>query len=473
MDSLDEAASREEGKTIPFLLARTSHLFPNWLKLVATTRDLASIIDLSPDNVLRIDRHDLRNLADIREMIGQTLSQPGKERVVVPLPSIVGPLVQAIEVKADGNAYYAVKLADAVRKTGMDIGAISHLPKEIIAFNRAMADRRFGPRSVPWEPAREILEMVLATPDAVPMQLACRARGDESEYETRAIVDSLSDWVEVDQDRMGIQHALTKEFLELKSNPYFVNLAVGATRLAEFSTAQAAPPESLKRYFRKHEVGWILKSHNPSHFADRLRLVYERRFAYWDEGNFRPAIPGGRVPVQLGGDSDNFFLPVPGGRMIVRGLPPNDRQLLEAIAAKSPPPLLTALIDFAFGELKVRFEASYYPLRQDVYNEHYQQEPPKNDQSSRTMRTALNIAQFGLLMIRNLADIRPDWRPQLVETLARAEELFRMIGQIDGGLAGYLPPLDNWFVPVCDSICGYAYALEKKLTVEPGLSLWA
>jgi hypothetical protein len=467
VDGLDEADASAPD-SIAELLRKSLDLFPDWLKLVATARERSNILQTISGTVVRLDRHDPRNLADVRQLITDTLQEPG---TVVPLPNALDHMVRAIEEKADGIAYYATLLANLVKMGGMDVTAVAAVPREVIAFHRTILDRRFGPDLAQWSAAREILEMAMATPAALPIAVAAGACGDATEYATRGVVDSLSDWLEIDDEAINMRHALAKEFFELKSTPYHVNAAVGATRLVEYSSRLSHPAEQLARFFRQHETAWLASSHDPARLADRLLTLYERRFTYWDEGNFLRT-PGGQINVQIGGESENFYLPT-GNGMIVRGLPASDRTLLEVTAPAVDAAVLTRLIELVFSQAAARFEASYLPLRKDLYDLHYYKKEPLNDRNAATMRTALNIAQFGLLMIRNLADIRPEWRPQLDEALTRARRLFDDIGRIDGSLASYIPPLREWFVPVCDSICGYAYALSRKLTDQPELRLWA
>jgi len=494
VDGLDEATTSDGKNELRNLLVRSASLLPPWLKLIVTTRDRSDIVDVFPQAaVVRFDRHDPRNLSDVTQLIETTLKRPIDGGTVIALPPLIDKLIKAIGAKADGNAYYALQLANEVRRSGMDAQAIDALPRETVAFSRALFERRFDPNGAQWHAAREILEMILVTASAVPISLAAAARADPGEYATRAVVESLSEWIEVDQDAMRLRHALCKEFLGLKSSPFFTNSALGAQRLAEYSTVQATPPEPLKRYFGMHEIHWIASSVQPAQFGDRLRLVLERRFNNWDDENFRPLYPGGPLMIHMEGE--NFFHPVDGPaarlnlsmggaagniftttmnghRMFAKGLLPEQRTLLEKIVPTVDSGVLGNLMDFIFAQAKTRFEASYDQMRQEAYDEQYNHELPKDDDNNRVMRAALNIAQFGSLVICNAVEIRPDLRPLLKAALLHARELFRVIALIDANLGSYLPSLQRWFVPVATSVDVYADVLRRKLATEPGLNLW-
>jgi hypothetical protein len=490
VDGLDETLSKEK-ETIHGLLVQSERLFPSWLKLIATTRETSIVTGAFSDPVIaKFERHDQRNLSDITQIVKNVIEGRAPGRTVVPLPHVLEELVRVVTAKADGIAYYATQLAREVRGSGLDLHAITALPRETVAFNLAMFRRRFDPEGPEWAAAREVLEMVLATPDIVPIQLVVSVRGDESEYRTRATIDSLSDWIEIDKDAIGIRHALAAEFLLLKTTPFFVNAAVGAAKLAEFSTTRQVSSETLRLYFGKHEIGWILKSGKPSRFGSRLPVVYEHRFAFWDEENFRPAFPLG--PVRPRFEEEVFFsvfsglygtatlssasgqaLLAPDGQ--ARGLPHDQIRILEAAAGSLDTTQLVNLVDYVFAEARSRFDASYYPLRKDAYEQHYNNTAPTSDANQRTMMAALNIAQFGLLLVRNLAEIRPDLRPELTYAIKpRADDLFftGRIDHIDGGLGSYLPPLQEWFVPVAERVAAYANMLVQKLTSAPDLRLW-
>jgi hypothetical protein len=69
VDGLDEKLSKEEG-TIHQLLAQSEHLFPSWLKLIATSRETSIITGAFSDPViLKFERHDKRNLSDITQIV--------------------------------------------------------------------------------------------------------------------------------------------------------------------------------------------------------------------------------------------------------------------------------------------------------------------------------------------------------------------------------------------------------------------
>ena len=75
VDGLDEAVANDGTQGLHKLLARTTEQFPEWLKLVATTRNAFSILEAFPAaTTIRLDDNDPRNRVDIDRLIEQKLA---------------------------------------------------------------------------------------------------------------------------------------------------------------------------------------------------------------------------------------------------------------------------------------------------------------------------------------------------------------------------------------------------------------
>ena len=62
VDALDESLTGSGAGGLHRLLARASRLFPDWLRLVATTRDAFGIVETFPSaSAIRLERGDMRN----------------------------------------------------------------------------------------------------------------------------------------------------------------------------------------------------------------------------------------------------------------------------------------------------------------------------------------------------------------------------------------------------------------------------
>jgi hypothetical protein len=120
-------------------------------------------------------------------------------------------LLEIIDAKAEGNALCAAQLSLAARRSGMDADAIAKLPRGLSALYRAILQRRFDPHSAEWMVVRDVLEMVLATRAALPIELAASARGHRTQYTTQQAIESISDLLHLQNDTQTLAGSLPCE----------------------------------------------------------------------------------------------------------------------------------------------------------------------------------------------------------------------------------------------------------------------
>jgi len=256
VDGLDEAAAAPMRPTVDRLLAETIHLFPDWLKLVATSRVRSTVLDgFGSAEITRLDHNDVRNRDDVRSIVAHLLAV-GE----VAASTDDGGLLEIIDDKAEGNALCAVQLAQAARRSGMDRQAIAELPRGLAALYRTILLRRFEPGSDDWKAVREVLEMVVAAGAPLPIKFAAIACGDTSEYLTRGAVESTADLLVIDNDRVRLFHQTFAEFLTDPASTFFVNPVQGALRLLDVVTEDdlfGSLPEPLRAFARDNFMTWI------------------------------------------------------------------------------------------------------------------------------------------------------------------------------------------------------------------------
>jgi hypothetical protein len=389
VDALDETVDDRLRGGLHRLLARASTLFPDWLRLIATTRDAFGIVEAFPSaSIIRLDRGDPRNRADVRLLV---------ERRLRPSPDANGGealehgrLCAAIEAKAQGNALVAAQLAVAARKSGLAADAVEKLPQGLSALYRALLERRFDPRSAEWAAARDVLEMVMATDAAVPISLIAAARGDAKEYDTRAAVDAISDLLATQNHAIQLFHQTFREFLQERLHPFFVNPKAGATRLAGAATTTA--PERALQSFGENEAHvlkrWIAQSENPAQHVDLLRKIYRKDFAR--------KFPLYDTPV----DSESL---------------PDDVPLIAAMVRADQVGALISVIEMAFETADSHIRAA---LAGGTL-----QNPPARDAAefASFFQPSMWLANFGIICIREIAQLAPGAKPKLREALKRAD----------------------------------------------------
>ena len=277
VDALDEAESSATGRELHSLLAAATKQFPDWLRLVATTRDRFGIPQSFPGaRIVHLDPADERNRDDLRGLIARKLGAAGSA-------AAGGDAVaQALAAKAGGNALAAAQLAAAAQRGDFDAASIAALPQEMSALYRAMLSQRFDPRGNDWHAIRSVLEMVLATDAAVPIALIASALADTDEYRTREAVGLISDLLVTNDDAIQIFHQTLRDFLNDKTTPFFVNARAGATKLASFAVkadAGKTAPAATQLPLQSQLSAWIARSDDPSRFADQLPAIYEKLFS--------------------------------------------------------------------------------------------------------------------------------------------------------------------------------------------------
>ncbi len=103
----------------------------------------------------------------------------------------------------------------------MDAASIATLPRGLSALFLAILQRRFDPQGADWTIVRELLEMILATRAALPVELAAKAGGDRAQYATRRAVESISDLLNVHDDEVRLFHQTLVDFLRQPDTPFF------------------------------------------------------------------------------------------------------------------------------------------------------------------------------------------------------------------------------------------------------------
>jgi hypothetical protein len=281
VDGLDESVSPGGASGIQQLLVQASNLFPDWLRLIATTRDAFGIVEtFRRAKVVRLRADDPRNRADIKHLIDAKLPLSDvASNKVNKLEDHQG-LCQVIEVKAEGNALIASQLAGAMHQRGLDGAALDQLPRGLSALYRALLERRFDSKGALWARAREVLSMVTAVSAPLPVSLAATALGDAGEYETRETVEKLSEFFHHNEnDTIQLFHKSFSEFLADRKTPFFVNRMLGAQRVAvafgKVKPKRGSPYELLLPDI----ISTIISSVEPAIYKDQLPTIYNHLFS--------------------------------------------------------------------------------------------------------------------------------------------------------------------------------------------------
>ena len=410
VDSLDEAAGTALPLTIDALLAQTMELLPEWLRIVATSRDKPSVLDaFGTATVMRLAHDDARNQRDMRTIIARLLA-PADQRGHGPSPATVPPdLSELIAAKADGNALCAAQLSLAVRRSGMDANAIATLPRGLIALYRAIFQRRFDPTGSEWATLREILQLVVVTRAAFPIALVAFARADAAQYSTRAMIEGISDLLTIHDDKIRLFHQSVIEFLLQPGTPFFVSPSQGAARLLDLlsnEAAIAALAEPLREFCRQNFEDWLRQCDDLKKYAPSLPGIYDKLLF--------------SKPAELS--------------YLVAGvtIDERDERLLARLATAGFAETVVAIIAAALTSATERLRAAGFT---PWFSESGRPPPDAalSAKFAREFEASFQIACFALAWAKIFGGLAPEMRPRLHEILQGKDPkaLYYIIGWLD------------------------------------------
>ncbi len=443
VDGLDEATATSTRARINELLAQTIGLFPERLRLVATSRDTATVLDAFGEaEIIRLDHDDPRNRNDVQIMIANLLA-PTPDDSDAPGSQGVSPeLGEAIAAKADGNALCAAQLSLAARRSGMDANAVAVLPRGLAALYRAIFQRRFDANKAKWQVLREILEMVVATRAALPIALVARARGEAAQYSTREAIEGISDLLSIDDDTIRLFHQTLNEFLVQPGTPYFVNPAQGAARLLDLLTDTAALQalsKPLEAFCLQNFDDWLLQCQELARYAAALPQLYDALYFS------KAAEP---LPYYVCG-------------VVVSE---RERVLVSHLAGAGFGETVASIVSLAFTRAREQFRASgALPWLSESGR------PPPDEDLRRTISREINlsfqIARFALAWVKVLGAVAPKMRPQLLEIVKSddAAALRGLFGWLDIAVGYRALGISGYFEDQAFAIRGDWTEIAKQL----------
>jgi hypothetical protein len=443
VDGLDEAATASSQLTIDALLAQTISLFPEWLRLVATSRDRPSILDPFGDaTILRLSPDDPRNRRDVETMIARLLGAAGENHDSSASKLGAADLIQIIAVKADGNALCAAQLTLAVRRSGMDANAIEALPRGLAALYGEIFRRRFDLRPNDWQTLRDILEMIVVTRAPFPIAFAARLRADDAEYATRESIDEISDLLTVQDDTVRLFHQTLLEFLVHPGAPYFVNPARGIARLLNFLSDRvtfASLIQPQKEFCRRNFEDWLLQCKELAKYSSVLSQLYDQFYFSW------PTEP---LPYYVAGVT----------------IDERDRQLVTFFVAAGLTETVASIISLAFTRATERFRNSGADPWISTLGL-ARPDPEAAITISRGINMSFQMARLALGWTRLLGQLAPQMRPHLLQILndKDADALNWVFGWLDIAVGARVLGISMFFEEQAIAIRSDWAEIEKEL----------
>ena len=428
VDALDEADDSSTELSIGDLLARSLELFPDWLRLVSTTRDNPKVLDaFGSATFLRLERDDARNRADIRTLVTQITGSSAGASEAEPDRDA---LLEQVAAKAAGNALCAAQLSLALRTSGMDASALRSLPQGLSGLYRSILARRTDPRGLEWAALRQSLEMICATRAPLPITFIAAAGGDSAQYTTRAALEGIHDLLIIHNDEVRLFHQTLADFFAQPDNPFFVNAAQGASRLAAFATTiknLAALPAPIQEFCGRQIFDWLIQANDAGASADSLAGFYD--YLYFSK-------PPGPVSYYI---------------TEVR-IEDDDAKLIAKLVAGEKADAVLAVIALALHRADDRFRNSgARPWMQQGGLP--RPEDALKLQIERGIQGSLDLAKFALGWVKFLTKIRPDLRPKLRAILVEWDKLRGAFGWLDVAVGYYTLGISAYFEDASSVLC--------------------
>ena len=257
IDALDEALTLPGGGlTIVDLLATRLERLPNWLRVVATTRNEPPVLHkLGALRAATIDAQDPRNLDDIDAYIAHRLQTPNlAERLAasrVPLHEVQ----RRLREKGDGNFLYITQALNGIERDNYQFDRLEDLPQGLTHLYEEFFARHFGrsPSTETYGPTRQVLEVVVAAQEPLHEHQLAAATGLDGDYELPALLRHLATFLPERDGRRVLYHKSMADWLTDPDNPYHASPRRGHQQLARMCWQEYEHgPRAMSSYTLKY-----------------------------------------------------------------------------------------------------------------------------------------------------------------------------------------------------------------------------
>ncbi len=271
IDALDEAFALGDGSggaTIVDLLADRLDRFPPWLRIVATTRNDASVLRrLRGIRHVELDVHSDANVEDVKAYVRMRATEPGLSSLLagdsVRMENLVAKMAKA------ANFLFVAEALNALSRGQATLDDIESLPPGLYGLYESFFSRTFPHGGDPeaLASARALLSVVLAAQAPLSEDQLARATGLDADDELPGTLKRLAPYLHLSEDEGGrdsfaVYHKSFSDWLQdpdLRGTRFYVSPKSGHTAFASlFADSYEAGVEQLTEY----EI-----AHGPLHLA--------------------------------------------------------------------------------------------------------------------------------------------------------------------------------------------------------------
>ena len=234
VDALDEAVLLKEGKTIVDILQNHINKFPNWLKLLATTRNDPSVLDkLAGLRAEKINAQDIRNIEDAREYLSQKFSEASLQTLLQNSKISLQEAVDLLLQRSKGNFLYLRYAIEGLLIGSFHVDRPDEFPPGLTGFYEKAFKHRFVSEQE-YQPVAGILSVLLAARQPLDETTLFKASGLSSEVQLKKYLKTLACYLKEKDKSFTFYHRSFAEWLRDKNNlDFHIEPIQGEARLAD------------------------------------------------------------------------------------------------------------------------------------------------------------------------------------------------------------------------------------------------
>jgi tetratricopeptide (TPR) repeat protein len=214
IDALDEATQADGSNPLAELIASDWGKLPSWLRLLVSSRPDAEVVSrMSGLTPFTLGADDAEQQADLRALLSRDLAALGKPHDAA--------LLDRICTRSEGAFQYLVLLLEDIKAGRCDPSKPADLPQGMHACYRQSFDRRFRDVAAYKASIRPLLEIILASPEPIPLAILATTVGQEV-FDVREGLSGLgslislqpaTDGQDADWDTVKLAHASLRTWL--------------------------------------------------------------------------------------------------------------------------------------------------------------------------------------------------------------------------------------------------------------------
>jgi tetratricopeptide (TPR) repeat protein len=239
IDALDESqipSSKQDGPSIVEIISTRLDRLPDWLRIVATTRNEESVLEkLSGVRAKKLDAKESRNLDDVRQYIEGRLQGPLLASKVKASQLSSGDLLEVLCAKSEGNFLFAQQVFEGIERDLFDFDQLDKLPAGLFGLYRQFFDRQF-PDESSYNSAARVLRVALAAREPLSRAQLSWATGLDEEDELPRTLERLASYLPEKDGRHVVYHKSFADWLtheKMLGKLHFISVKKGNQLLAD------------------------------------------------------------------------------------------------------------------------------------------------------------------------------------------------------------------------------------------------